>query len=105
MTSAATILIKRLGEGEIDHAFMGRIVRVVRNDSTVSVYNRFYEVPPEFIGSRCDLRFPIGKPEELILYLDDKPVVKIKEVDLADNARFHARRVRAGSIQNQEEGS
>ena len=105
MTSAASVLIKRLSEGEIDHAFMGRIVRVVRNDSTVSVYNRFYEVPPEFIGSRCDLRFPIGKPEELILYLDDKPVVKIKEVDLADNARFHARRVRAGSIQNQEDES
>ena len=105
MTSAATILIKRLSEGEIDHAFMGRIVRVVRNDSTVSVYNQFYEVPPEFIGSRCDLRFPIGKPEELILYLDDKPVVKIKEVDLADNARFHARRVRAGSVQNQEDES
>ena len=105
MTSAASVLIKRLSEGEIDHAFMGRIVRVVRNDSTVSVYNRFYEVPPEFIGSRCDLRFPLGKPEELILYQDDKPVVKIKEVDLADNARFHARRVRVSGIQNQEEGS
>ncbi len=105
MISAATVLIKRLSEGEIDHAFMGRIVRVVRNDSTVSVYNRFYEVPPEFISSRCDLRFPIGKPEELILYLDDKPVVKIKEVDLADNARFHARRVRTGGIQNQEDES
>ena len=105
MTSAAAILINRLSEGEIDHAFMGRIVRVVRNDSTVSVSNRFYEVPPEFIGSRCDLRFPIGKPEDLILYRDDKPVVKIKEVDLADNARFHARRVRTGGLQKQGDGS
>ncbi len=97
--------IKRLGDGEIDHAFMGRVVRVVRNDATVSVGNRFYEVPPEFIGSRCDLRFPIGRPEDLILYRDDQPVTKIKEVDLADNARFHARRVRTGGIQTQEDRS
>ena len=60
-------LIKRLSDGEIDHAFMGRIVRLVRNDATVSVTNRFYEVPPEYIGARCDLRFPLGKPEELCL--------------------------------------
>jgi len=105
LISGEATQIKRLSDGEIDHAFMGRVVRVVRNDSTVSVGNRFYEVPPEFIGSRCDLRFPIGKPEELVLYRDDKPVVKIKEVDLADNARFHAQRVRTGVVQNQEDGS
>jgi putative transposase len=105
LISSETTQIKRLGAGEIDHAFMGRIVRVVRNDATVSVDNRFYEVPPEYIGARCDLRFPIGKPEDLILYRDDKPVTKIKEVDLADNARFHATRVRMAGLQNQEAGS
>lgn len=66
----------------------------MRGDATVSVASRFYEVPPEYIGARCDLRFPIGRPDELILYQDDQPVVRIKEVDLADNARFHAQRVR-----------
>jgi len=104
LVSSEQVQIKRLSAGEIDHAFMGRVVRVVRNDATVSVGNRFYEVPPEFIGARCDLRFPIGKPEELVLYREDKPVVKITEVDLADNARFHARRVRTGGVQNQEAG-
>ena len=106
LSSSADIQIKRLSEVEIDHAFMGRVVRVVRNDATVSVANRFYEVPCEFIGARCDLRFPIGKPEELFLYRDDKPVTRIKEVDLADNARFHARRVRTGGLlQIQEDQS
>lgn len=105
LLSSEQVQLKRLGDGEIDHAFMGRIVRVVRNDATVSVGNLFYEVPPEFIGSRCDLRFPVGRPEDLILYRDDKPVTKIKEVDLADNARFHARRVRTGGIQTQEDRS
>ncbi|MEE4292293.1 MAG: DDE-type integrase/transposase/recombinase [Cycloclasticus sp.] len=105
LISGETTQIKRLSAGEIDHAFMGRVVRVVRNDATVSVGNRFYEVPPEYIGARCDLRFPIGQPEDLILYRDDQPVTRIKEVDLADNARFHARRVRIGGLQNQEGGS
>lgn len=105
LTSSEQIQVKRLSDGEIDHAFMGRVVRVVRNDATVSVNSRFYEVPPEFIGARCDLRFPIGKPQKLFLYQNDKPVTKIKEVDLADNARFHARRVRAGGTYEKEEQS
>ena len=99
--SCEQTLIKRLSETEIDHAFMGRLVRLVRNDATVSINNLFYEVPPEFIGARCDLRFPIGKPEEYYLYQDEKPVLKIKPVDLADNARFHAPRL---SIETPEQG-
>jgi len=94
LSSCEQTLIKRLSEAEIDHAFMGRLVRLVRNDATVSINSQFYEVPPEFIGARCDLRFPIGKPEEYYLYQDDKPALRIKQVDLADNARFHAPRIR-----------
>lgn len=105
LTSSAAIQIQRLSEAELDHAFMGRIVRLVRNDATVSVNNQFYELPPEYIGARCDLRFPLGKPDQLYLYLDDKPVTKIKLVDQADNARFHAPRVRLGGLGAQEERS
>ena len=78
---------------EIDHAFMGRITRVVRNDATVKVDGTFYEVPPDYIGARVDLRFPVGRPDELVLYRDDKPVGPIQPVDPGDNARFHARPV------------
>ncbi len=69
---------------------MGRIVRVVRNDATVKVDGIFYEVPPDYIRSRVDLRFPVGRPRELVLYRDDKPVGPIQPVDVVDNARFHA---------------
>jgi putative transposase len=95
LASCERSLINRLSEQEIDHAFMGRLTRLVRNDATVSVDGRFYETPPEYIGARCDLRFPIGKPQELFLYRDDRPVTRIKPVDLADNARFHAQRITA----------
>lgn len=93
LAGAEQILIRRLAPQEIDHAFMGRITRCVRNDATVKVGGVFYEVPPEFIGARVDLRFPVGRPEELILYREDQPVRPIRPVDVVDNARFHAHSV------------
>jgi transposase InsO family protein len=93
LAGAETTLIQRLAAPELDHAFMGRLVRVVRNDATVKVGGVFHEVPPEFIGQRVELRFPVGRPEALILYRDDTPVGPVKPVDAVDNARFHAPRV------------
>jgi transposase InsO family protein len=102
LASCERSLIHRLSEPEIDHAFMGRLTRLVRNDATVAVDGRFYETPPEYIGARCDLRFPLGKPDELFLYQDDRPVARIKQVDLADNARFHAQRITVPSVASLE---
>ena len=72
---------------------MGRITRVVRNDATVKIDGTFYEVPPDFIGGRVDIRFPIARPQELVLYRDDQPLCPVRPVDAADNARFHAQHV------------
>lgn len=90
LAGAEQTLIQRLGPHEIDHAFMGRLGRVVRNDATVKIDGQFYEVPPGLVGQRVELRFPIARPDELFLYQDDQPVAAIKPVDLVDNARFHA---------------
>src|SRR5207249_7749731 len=48
LAGAEGTLIQRLSSQEIDHAFMGRITRVVRNDATVKIGGVFYDVPPEF---------------------------------------------------------
>ena len=72
---------------------MGRLTRLVRNDATVKIDSVFYEVPPEFIGARVDIRFPIANPDRLILYRDDQPVRPIQPVDAVDNARFHAHKI------------
>jgi putative transposase len=90
LAGAEQIPIRRLAPHEIDHAFMGRITRVVRNDATVKIDGLFYEVPPDYIGARVDLRFPVGRPSEIVLYRDDKPVTPVQPVDPVDNARFHA---------------
>jgi putative transposase len=109
LAGAETTLIRRLGPEEIDHAFMGRLTRCVRNDATVKVGGIFYEVPPEFIGARVDLRFPVGRAEQLILYRNDAPVGAIAPVDLAENARFHAQKVTLSyaellALQEEEKG-
>jgi hypothetical protein len=93
LAGADETLIQRLAPHEIDHAFMGRLTRVVRNDATVKIDGLFYEVPPGLVGQRVELRFPVARPEELFLYQDDQPVASIQPVDLVDNARFHARAV------------
>ena len=93
LAGAEATLISRLSAPELDHAFMGRLLRVVRNDATVKLGGVFYEVPPEFIGHQVELRFPVGRPAALILYRDDHPVGPVQPVDAVDNARFHAPRV------------
>ena len=93
LAGAEGTLIQRLAPHEIDHAFLGRITRVVRGDSTVKIDGSFYEVPPECIGGRVEIRFPIARPDDLVLYRDDKPLCAIRPVDVVDNARFHAQPV------------
>jgi transposase InsO family protein len=93
LVGAESTVIQRLAPQEIDHAFMARITRLVRQDATVKIDSIFYEVPPDFIGARVDIRYPVTDPRQLILYRDDHPVGPIRPVDLADNARFHARTV------------
>lgn len=90
LAGAEQTLIQRLAPHEIDQAFLGRLTRVVRQDATVKLDGLFYEVPPEFIGARVELRFPIARPDELVLYRDDQPITRVRPVDVVDNARFHA---------------
>ena len=90
LAGAEQTLIQRLAPQELDQAFLARLIRCVRNDATVKVAGLFYEVPPEFIGARVEIRFPIGRPTELVLYRDDHPVRSLKPVDAVENARFHA---------------
>lgn len=93
LAGAESTLIKRLSPHEIDQAFMARLIRCVRNDATIKVSGIFYEVPPDLIGARVDVRFPVGRPDQLILYRDDAPAGPLRPVDLVENARFHAHKV------------
>jgi len=78
--------IKRITSKELDLAFYIAIKRRVKNDATISVNSTLYEVPHTFIGKTIEIRCPSDRPQELTIYEDEKPVARLKKVDLHENA-------------------
>lgn len=79
--------LTRVSEQELDTAFEITLQRHVKNDSTVSLGGVLYECPTEFIGKKIEIRHPSDKPEELSIYVQDKPVCKIKRLNIHENAK------------------
>ena len=82
--------LKRVSQEELDVAFQVTLYRKVKNDATVSIDSILYQCPPEFIGRKIQIRHPSGNPQDLTIYLNDKPVVKIKKVNPHENANVPA---------------
>lgn len=83
---AAKVKIKTISSHELDSAFWQHISRKVKNDATISIAGRFYEVPPKYIGQKIELCFPIDQPDKIYVTEDGKPRVSIKKVNLGENA-------------------
>lgn len=73
----------------LDACFEQRIQRKVRGDATVSVDKISYDVPPQFIGQRVELRFTPDRPHEFSLLFNDKRYT-VRPTDRHEN--FYARR-------------
>lgn len=78
---------KRIPENELDLAFQITLKRNVKNDSTVSIGGVLYECPTEFIGKKIEIRYPSDKPHDLVIYVEDKPVCKLRKLDIHENAK------------------
>lgn len=66
--------------------FLKREYRKVRHDGTVSLMNHLFEVPPQFIGQRIELRFD-EELTEVYVFFENKEMALAKSVNMADNAR------------------
>ena len=86
LRSLASIRRRTVSRAELDRVFYCTLHRTVRNDCTVSVARRLWEVPPQYTGLRIEIRHPEGRPSELFLFEDDQPVVRLHRVDAAQNA-------------------
>jgi putative transposase len=82
--------IRRVSQHELDTAFQMTIRRKVKNDATISFNSQLYECPPQFIGTNIEIRYPSDKPQDLTIYLNNKPLVKIKKVNPHENADIPA---------------
>lgn len=90
ITDSKQTPIKRVSQEELDTAFQVTIYRIVKNDATVSVNSRLYECPPGFIGKKIQIRYTFDKPRELILYQQQRPLVKLKPCTPHENANVPA---------------
>ena len=86
LRSLASIRRRTVSRAELDRVFYRTLHRTVRNDCTVSIARRLWEVPPQYTGLRIEIRHPEGRPSELFLFEDDQPVVRLHRVDAAQNA-------------------
>jgi len=75
----------------LDKAFTATFTRRARNDSTVQVQGRAYEVPPHLRGETVTLGHSLLHPERL--WVDDRGArVPLREVDAVGNATRARRR-------------
>ena len=83
---------------------MNVIYRVVKNDATVSINTKLYEIPANYIGKKVSLYFPIDQPDKITLMDDDStPVCLIKEVNLTENANKPHTGIHFRNITEQED--
>ena len=73
LRSLASIRRRTVSRAELDRVFYRTLHRTVRNDCTVSIARRLWEVPPQYTGLRIEIRHPEGRPSELFLFEDDQP--------------------------------
>jgi transposase InsO family protein len=78
---------KRIDEEALDEFFLVSLERTVNRDATLSLHGICYEVPPQYIGQRIEVRFPQDRPTEVYLYDHDVRICRIQPVDSRLNGK------------------
>lgn len=86
--------IRHISQEELDNAFCQTLVRLVKNDSTISIHNHLYEVPSRFIGQRVEVRYPTAEPHKVTLWEHGKLLCSLNKIDVNENANFHVSSIR-----------
>ena len=70
----------------LDECFTNRTTRKVNNDSCITIDGVWYDVPPQFIGSKVEIRYlPDRMEDAYILYGDTR--FPISQTNKNENAR------------------
>ncbi len=80
---------KRVDEETLEEHFLVTTQRSVGKDSTVSLGSIVYEVPPQYIGRRVELKFSQERPGDVFLYDQDHRITKITPVDTRLNGQIY----------------
>lgn len=94
---------QRVNEEVLEEFFLAKIFRKVNKDATISMKNLIYEVPPQYIGKKVELRYRQDNSRELFLYDNEKRITAIKVVDARANGKTYKPRSRNTVIAYQSE--
>lgn len=95
---------KRVDEELLEEHFLVSTQRSVGKDSTVSLGNVVYEVPPQFIGKRVDLKFSQDRPDSIFLYENGIRISKVSPVDSRFNGQIYKPSPRISDVALHEVG-
>lgn len=81
--------LKLLSEQDIKNTFLYRVIRKVKNDATVSIDKKLYEVPTKYIGSKINIRYdPTNDAEAYIFNENGERLEWILKVNKIDNSKI-----------------
>jgi transposase InsO family protein len=80
---------KRIADENLDEFFLVTALRTVNKDSTISLLANIFEVPPQFIGQKVELKYPQDRPNEVYLYKNEIRIQRIHLVDSQLNGRTY----------------
>ena len=80
--------IKRIDNKKLEEAFMNSKIRKVGKDRTISINNKMYEVPYKYVGDKVEIRYFIGKEDEMWIYEEGKKKEKVKILNKIDNSKI-----------------
>ena len=81
--------LKLISNKELNNVFLYRVERKVKNDATVSIDNRIYEVPSKYITNKINIRYdPTSEDEAFIFNENGDKLEKILRVNKIDNSKI-----------------
>lgn len=78
---------------ELDHIFLHRVTRKVKNDATISIYNILFEVSLKYIGETINIRYDPTSMDKAYVFSDDNllldTIYPVKKIDNSMIRREH----------------
>ncbi|MEW9125242.1 MAG: Mu transposase C-terminal domain-containing protein [Thermotaleaceae bacterium] len=73
---------------ELDHIFLYRTIRSVKNDATLSIDNNLFEVPLKYVGERIHVRYDPTAMEKAYIFSEEGQILDtIYPVQKIDNTK------------------
>lgn len=93
--------LRYLPPEELHFAFCHTFKRRVKNDSTIQLEGRLWQVPPAYIGKTIEVRYPTDAPDEVHIFENNRPVCRLSLCNANENASLPALGVRFSDPQEE----